>query len=282
MSWVAVARKDFRDAVRSKVLWLLSALFVVFAAGVAYVYTLILGGASGQAGQELTSLGLIVFMLAPVGTLVPITALVVGYKAVAGEVESGTLKLLLSLPHTREDVVFGKLVGRTAVLAVPVVVGFVVAAVEVLVLYASFDPTEYLLFLALTVMFGAAFVSVAVGVSAATKSTTKAAASVFGVFVLFEFLWDVIPMGVYYVLEGSFFLQGRPPNWYLFLNQLSPGNAYGAAVRAFLPNTQRQLAATLGGDVPFYLTDWFALVILAVWVVAPVTLGYLAFERKDL
>lgn len=282
MSWVAVARKDFQDAVRSKVLWLLSALFVVFAAGVAYVYTLVLGGAGGEVGQELSSVALIEFMTAPVATLVPITALIVGYKAVAGEVESGTLKLLLSLPHTRKDVVFGKLVGRTGVLAVPIVVGFAVAAIVVLALYSSFDTVDYLLFLALTVLFGATFVSIAVGISAATKSTAKAAASVFGVFILFEFLWSVIPMGIHYLVEGAFFPAGRPPNWYLFVQQLSPSNAFSASVLSFLPNTQRQLAAILGGDVPFYLTDWFALVILAFWLVVPVALGYLAFERKDL
>lgn len=282
MSWIAVARKDFQDAVRSKVLWLLSALFVVFAGGVAYVYTLVFGGAGGEVGRELSSLALIQFMLAPVGTLVPLTALIVGYKAVAGEVESGTLKLLLSLPHTREDVVFGKLAGRTGVLAVPVVVGFALAAVVVLALYSSFDAVEYVLFLALTVLFGATFVSIAVGISAATKSTSKAAASVFGVFILFEFLWSVIPMGIHYLVEGVFFPVGRPPNWYLFVQQLSPSNAYTATVRSILPNAQNPIAAALGGDAPFYLTDWFALVILAFWLVIPVTLGYLAFERKDL
>jgi ABC-2 type transport system permease protein len=171
---------------------------------------------------------------------------------------------------------------RSGVLAVPIVVGFAVAAVLVVALYSSFDIVDYVLFLALTVLFGATFVSIAVGISAATKSTTKAAASVFGVFVLFEFLWSVIPAGIYYLVEGSIFPVGRPPNWYLFVQQLSPSNAFSASVLSFLPNTQRQLAAMLGGDVPFYLTDWFAIVILAFWLVVPVTLGYLAFERKDL
>jgi ABC-2 type transport system permease protein len=55
----------------------------------------------------------------------PIVGVVVGYNAVSGGRESGSLKLLLSLPHSRADVVFGKVVGRGAALSLAVFAGVV-------------------------------------------------------------------------------------------------------------------------------------------------------------
>ena len=195
---------------------------------------------------------------------------------------SGTIKLALSLPHTRSDVVVGKLVGRTLVLSVPIVVGFVVAAVEAAVLYASFELGSYVLFLLLTVLFGMAYVAVALGISASTKSTTKAATGVFAVFVLFQFLWNYVPLAVYYLLNGTFFIRGRPPNWFYFFERLSPQNAYNGVMMALLPNQQAAIQQQLGGSVPFYLSSGFALVILVAWIVVPVAVGYWRFEAMDL
>ncbi|WP_227774041.1 ABC transporter permease [Haladaptatus pallidirubidus] len=35
-------------------------------------------------------------------------------------------------------------------------------------------------------------------------------------------------------------------------------------------------------NIPFYLEEWFMLVILGAWLVVPLTIGYLSFERADL
>ncbi|MFB6217602.1 MAG: ABC transporter permease subunit, partial [Halobacteriaceae archaeon] len=145
MTWDVVARKEFRDAVRSRWLWALTVVFVLFTAGAALLFALVSGG-GGQQAQGLTSLGLLGFLLSPAGLLVPIIGLVVSYKAVAGERDSGSLKLLLGLPHSRLDVLLGKVVGRGAVVGVAVVTGFVLTAVVVLATFAAFSPGKYLAF----------------------------------------------------------------------------------------------------------------------------------------
>ena len=52
MSIATVAKKDFQDSARSRWLWALSVLFVLFVAGLSYLFTSIpnLGGV-GQEGE---------------------------------------------------------------------------------------------------------------------------------------------------------------------------------------------------------------------------------------
>jgi len=280
----AVARKDFRDALRSKTLWVLSALFVLFAGGMAYVYTLLQEGSGG----ELSGLDLVFFLQSPVALLVPLTGLLLGYKSIAGEIDSGSVKILLSLPHSRSSVVVGKLLGRTAVLTVPILIGFGVAAVLVVALYPTFSPGYYVAFVGLTVLFGLAYVSIAVAVSATTKSTTRAAVGIFGAFALFNFLWDVIGYGINYVVtsltegQGYFFPGLQPPNWFLFYQRLSPNGAFSGAMTAMLPRDSNLAGLFPQGDVPIYLQDWFSLLILVAWVVVPLALGYQRFRAADI
>ncbi|MFT4931912.1 MAG: ABC-2 type transport system permease protein, partial [Natronomonas sp.] len=122
MSMVAVARKDFQDAVRSRSLWTLSVVFVGLAMLTTYMYIEFPEMLGGE--EELSGVGLGLFLAGIASLFIGLTAIVITYKALAGERELGSMKLLLGLPHTRRDVVFGKVLGRTATLAIPIVVGF--------------------------------------------------------------------------------------------------------------------------------------------------------------
>jgi ABC-2 type transport system permease protein len=282
MSWVAIAKKDFQDAGRSRALWGLTALFVLFMAGMAYVFTLLQSGGGGAGTQELESVGLMFFLISPVTLLVPITALVMAHKAIAGEVESGSAKFLLSLPHTRRDAVVGKAVGRSAVLGAAVVFGLVVAAVIVVALYDSFDAVAYLGFSVLVLLLAAVYTSIGVGLSALTKDSGRATILAAGFFVFFELVWGLIPTGIYYLLNNSFSPTGAPPEWYLFLNRVPPSSAFSSAVFGFLPGNAGTIQQLYPQNVPIYLSEWAGLGILAAWTLLVVGVGYWKFQRADL
>ena len=274
MSWSVVARKDFEDAARSKMLWAITALFVVFTAGTVYAFDRIMEQTATTALQTLTL---------PAGLVIPITALVVAYLAIAGERESGSIKLLLGLPHTRRDVMVGKLVGRAGTVVVATVVAFAVTTAVLVGLYGTVPLVEYLLLTLLTALFSAVFVGIAVGISAATATRSRAMAAAVGVFVIFQILWDYVPMGIYYLIEGAIPTGGPLPPWYFLAVTLNPKNAYSTASALFLPESLTgSMAERVAGEVPFYLQDWFALGILIAWLVVPVALGYVRFERADL
>ncbi|MFC7059444.1 ABC transporter permease [Halovenus salina] len=183
MSWVAIARKDFLDAARSKTLWGLLVLFVGYLGIITYL-------SQGQDAEllqfiELTAAGFVLF--------VPLVSIILGYKAIVDERESGTIALLLSLPHTRREMVLGKLVGRSVVLAIPVLVGLLGASAVIAVLFDSFPVVEYLLFALLSVLLGVAFLGIAIGLSMSTTSNRRVTTGAFGAYVVLGILWqDVV------------------------------------------------------------------------------------------
>ncbi|MFB6180212.1 MAG: ABC transporter permease subunit [Halorientalis sp.] len=274
MSFAVVARKDFADARRSRSLWALSVLFVAFVAMMAYLYTQ-LPSVTPDAAASVTGLGLLAFLASPAALFVSIASVVVCYKAIAGESESGSGKLLLSLPHSRADVILGKVLGRTALLVVPLVVGFVVALGATVALGLALSPVEFATFVLVTLLFALAYVSLVVGLSATTTSTTRASTLAIAAFVVFELLWDVVPLGAAFVANG-FAMPATLPNWALFVGQLAPSAAYMNAVAGVLPNN-----ATLA-SVPFYLTPAASAVVLLAWIVLPVALGYRRYASLDL
>jgi ABC-2 type transport system permease protein len=272
MTWQAVARKDFADAIRSRSLWAVAGLFVVVTTGSSLLVTL-LSVRSGSAAESIVGLTRLLKLLA--GVLVPMTAVLVGYRAIVGERETGSIKLLLSLPHERRAVVLGKLVGRSLVVAVAVLAGFGLSTALAVV----FAPSAFPVFVGVTVvtlLFAVAFVAIAVGLSAASGSARRAATGAFGAFVVSNILWQRIP-GIYGAVTGS---GGATPAWIYFIQRLSPSGAYNGAYTLFAGT--RSLEAAIGGPVPPYLSWWAAVAILVGWVVLPTWLGYRRFERADL
>jgi ABC-2 type transport system permease protein len=272
MSWLVVAKKDLQDAGRSRLLWVLTALFVLLVGGLAYAYTTVIAG--DDAGG---SLGFVVFLQGVAAFFVSITALLVAYKAIAGERESGTLNFLLGLPVRRRDVVVGKVVGRGAVLAVALLVGFGVAAVVLLAVGDSFDAAEFFLFTLLTLFYGVTFVGAAVALSSVTGESSRAAAAALG-FWIFDQFWGTAVLVVLVVTNDLSLPQPPYPEWYHVLSGLGPSAAYGNAAGYFLPpEFADQVQGQFGG-----LPAWYGLVVLLGWLVIPLVLGVLRFEQLDL
>lgn len=281
MSWVAVAKKDFRDALRARLFWALSALFLLLIAGLTYAYV----GTDVFAGDAST-LGLVFFIASSMGLFVSLTAIVISYKSIAGERESGSMKILLSLPHTRRDVVLGKVLGRAGVLAVPVVVAMAGGAVVGGIVLGDIEILGTVSFTIIGLLFVLAYIGIAVGISAMTGSTSKAAALGIGFFMLFELFWDIVILAAAYVTSG-FELPGigEYPEWTFILSQLQPSTAFGTALVAVIPDSPTGTFGTgPGGEQidAFYATPWLGVVVLLFWLVVPPLLGYLRFQQADL
>lgn len=282
MSVEAVARKDFRDAVRSRWLLALTALFVVIATAFMLIGAQFLSSTDAQQFSTSSILG---FMNGGFTTwLVPLIALVVAYSAVVGERESGSLKLLLSLPHSRADVVAGKVIGRTAAVGVPLFVGFLLPALVAALGPLQFAPLDYLGYLLLMVVLAAVYVAIAVGCSAATGSSTVAVAAAVGVY----FLFTVVFGGINSALPLLLGLNGGP-SWLpltvgelqTLLQVLNPTGAFKIVSREFLSGTL--FAPPSAGRQRFQqTTEVAAILMLGVWTVGPPLAGLARFERTDL
>lgn len=280
MSWQTIVRKEFSDAARSLVLWIVSVVFVLFSilmVGSYIVFEEEFGPPDADPG---TALDAMIFVLSPIALIAPIIALVVGYKAIVGERESGSLKVLLSLPHTRWDVMFGKLVGRTLVVAVPLLLALIIMGGLITAFVDPIGVVDYLIILVLSIVLAAVFVAIAVAISGATRSSTVAGAAMFGVYLLFIVFWDILELGLLYLVEGTINVGQNPPGWFLFVDMLSPDGAYLAAARGFLPDVD--LMAGMNVPDVWYLSEWIALFILLFWLVVPFAIGYRRFRESDL
>jgi ABC-2 type transport system permease protein len=277
MSTIAVAKKDFKDGIRSWSLIALTVLFTLFIAGVVYYLAEISGNTQGT--PEMSAL--LGSMLIPTYILLPIVGTMVGYKAIVGERASGSLKFLLGLPHTRRDVVFGKLLGRSGIVTVAVLVGFAVGGIVLYAFTTAFALGDFLVFTAVTILLGVTFVSISVAFSSMTKSSSIAIGGAITLVLLFLFLWQVFMILVNYAARELSLVDtstAMSPDWILFLQRLNPTNAYvGALTSVFSDGTSSVMR-----DMPFYLQNWFGFVILVFWLVVPIGLAYIRFERADL
>lgn len=310
-SIVAVARKDFRDAIRSRGLLLLTAVFVVFFAVAAYVSAEALqqqlqqaansGNASQaqrarQIQQNLNSDAFLKNLTQVTRLLIPLTGIVVAYASVVGERESGTLKLLLSLPHSRLDVLLGKLGGRSAVVGLPVLLGFLVAAPIFPLLDVPFEAVHFAVFALLTAFVGVVFVAISVGTSAAAPTNRWAMIPVVILYAFFTLLWGrVAKFSVGKIADWTDLADQTLLKLLVTARHLNPIAAYESLTLSLY---QPDLSARVGlitsnplgrraymqmlGDVPIYLTDGALVIYLLLWIVVPIALGYWVFEQADL
>lgn len=216
----------------------------------------------------------------PISALVPITAIMVGYKAIVGEIDSGTMKLLLKQPHSRADILVGKIVGRTGVVTGAIFAGLIAALVLVVVFSGSFSVGNYLALAVLTVLLALVYVSVTIAISASTQSTNLAAAGAIGVFLVFQLLWQFIPTLLRYVVNGFSLPTTQPPAWAEFVTSLNPATSYQRVMAEIMPNFP--LSQPVSSGTPFYNEPWFGLVILLAWIVVPASLGYRRLRYADL
>lgn len=274
MSWRIIAKKELRDASRSRRLFALIVAFVLFFAGAAFVVikiTNVLGGAGSSDTPVILSL------TAPLGIFLPAVGIFAGYRSIVGERESGSLKLLLSLPHSRTDVVLGKFLGRTALVSTATIVGFLVGGLVTLLLGASLPVADYLVLVVLSVVLGAAFVSISVGISAGIRSENLIVFIGFGLVILFTMLWGILTMLFGLLLrQYSLGSEAVQTDIVSFLQALNPQNGFSYAYAA-VSTVNRAPSA----DV-FWQQNLFGFVVLAFWILVPLAFGRWRFNRAEL
>ncbi|WP_276271588.1 ABC transporter permease [Haloarcula litorea] len=265
----AVLRQDLTDVVRARLIQAVLALYVLFV-GIIYLGVSLSAEPRVEGAIQLTLLVGLLF--------VPLVAALAGSLAVAGERESGTIRFLLGYPLARLELVVGKLLARLLVVVGAVAVAFAVGGVLALTRFPTPRLGAVAVFGALTALFAAAYVGMAVGVSAAVGSRSRAMSGVVGLYFVFTLLWSqVAPVTVPGILaaglDWAFGVRPSGPVWTVFAN-LSPAQAYFWSVQLVPGPAFEMSGAPLDGPT--------LVAVLAAWVVVPPALGYLRFARADI
>ena len=255
-TWYPVAKKDFRDAIRSRGLWILSAVFtLIFVSPVAAA--LYFGGIGPSVQDGGLGMRIIIqrFYLNLVTVVLPIVTLFVGVASMTKEKRSGSLKLLLSLPFSRRSVIVGKVIGRCAVVAVPFLVAASITAVFFSASRVSFDPEMYAFFMLYSLVFAMVMVSIAVSISGAVSTTVRSVIGNAVVFIYVTFFWNSIANEIGKFLATQVGVS-RSFRWHtvLFIKLASPTQAYKTLVNSMLARFSQpvqprlQQAASLAGE----------------------------------
>lgn len=276
---LVVAGKEFEDAARSKLLWGLTLVLLIATVPAFHGMTNspIIDGAADA----------VAFFPETFKNYVAPLALVAAYRAVVGERESGSLRVLFGHPVTRRDVVAGKLLGRVALVAVVLLVGTLALGAVVVAAYGTVPVGLFAVMAAYVVAYGAVWTAVTVGISAAASSRLQAIAGLLGLFLFFGpfQLWTTlaVPLAAL-AFTGSLSTAGIDtldpgtwPSWYYYVQRVNPMENFVMG---------REFAASLADPSIGYLgglsLQLFGFAVLVAWAVVPVVLGYWRFERADL
>ncbi|CAG1017003.1 partial putative ABC transporter permease protein NosY, partial [Burkholderiaceae bacterium] len=155
-----IALKELRDRLRNRWVLAVALVFTVFALVIAY-FGGAQQGAVGLRSIEFTITSLVSLVI----YLIPLIALLLGFDAIVGERERGSLDLLLALPITRFELLLGKYLGLAAALSLSTLVGFGLVAVLLATQIGAAGLEPYAGFMFSSVLLGLAFLSLAVMLS---------------------------------------------------------------------------------------------------------------------
>ncbi|MFB6296926.1 MAG: ABC transporter permease subunit [Salinirussus sp.] len=268
--WPAVARTDFANISRSYLVRGIVGVFVLLVVGIVTLPGLVSDFASAE--------GVFQFTTQASATVVPITALIAGYLSIAGERQSGSIRVLLSLPPSRRDVFVGKFLSRSGVVLVGILLAFALAAVGSQLVYGSLPAETVVVTTLLTAALGVTFAAIAVAISAATASRSRAVAASIAFFLVTVVLWRPLMFALRFLL-GELQTRGPPPDWIQFLTVFPPSQTFARLTTSLVGSLLSQ--GSPPGDA-VYLSDPALGLVMVGWLIVPLVLGYWLFARADL
>jgi Cu-processing system permease protein len=275
MNVLTIARKEIHQAIRNR--WVLAATLLL--AGLALSLTFLGSAPTGNVGVR--ALDVVIVSLSSLTIfLVPLIALLISHDAIVGDMERGTMLLLLSYPVARWQVLLGKFLGHLAVLAFATCLGYGLAVGALAATGTRIDPDSLIAFAAMigsSVLLGAAFVAIGYLVSAFARDRGTAAGICIGLWLLLVLIYDMALLGALALDQGRN-ISATALNAMLLLN---PTDAYRLFNLTGFANVST-FAGMAGLAQSTSLTVPILLAALLCWTMVPLGFAALAFSRREL
>ena len=182
--------RELREAMRGRWFVLASVSFLVLSLGLSLLG---LAGSqrSGLAGFDRTTASVLNLAL----VFVPLLTFFVGALGISGELEDGSLAMLLAQPVTRDEVFTGKFLGSLAAVWAALLTGFGTTGV-VVGLYAGGNVTAFLSLLCLLMVYSASTLALGTLLSVTLRSRARAIGAAFTAWLLFVYISDLGSIGL--------------------------------------------------------------------------------------
>ena len=272
--WI-ITGKEVRDSLRNR--WVLAATMLLAALALSLGFL----GSTPTGSVKVDPLTVTVVSLSSLSIfLIPLIAMLLSYDALIGEIERGTMALLLSYPVSRVQILAGKFIGHIIILTLATAAGYGLAGIALQLANGGIDIAAwkpFVLLIAASVVLGAAFLAMGYVISAKVKERGTAAGVAIGVWLFFVVIFDMTLLGVLVadseqtitapVVEGILLL--NPADIYRLLNLTGYENT---AMYAGMAGLSEQISLT----VPVLLAAQ------VLWVFVPLVLAAWIFGRRQI
>lgn len=268
---IAIAGREARAGLRSR--WFFLYGFVFLALCVAFS-TVAVGGTdlTGQSGFGRTAAGLLNLML----LMTPLIGLTIGAQSLVADRQDGVLDYILAQPVSPAEVFVGKYLGAALSLLLLLAGGFGSAAIVLALRGTTGSLSGFVLLVALTMLLGLGMLSVGYLISSWASHSAAALGVAVTLWLGFVVLGDL-------GLMGSALVMRLDPAALLAGALLNPLDVYKLAGVQLL-----QASLDVLGPAGTYAIHRFGaalpaalLGVLAIWVVAPLPVGYWLMTRTD-
>lgn len=270
-----IIAKEIRDGLRNR--WVLAVTLLLAALALSLGFL----GSAPTGTVKVDPLTVTVVSLSSLSIfLVPLIAMLLSYDAVVGEIERGTMALLLSYPVSRWQVVVGKFFGHLAILALATTIGYGLSGIALQAAHGGIDFSTWMPFvflIAASILLGASFLSIGYLISSMVQERATAAGIAIGVWLFLVVIYDMALLGVLVADQGRIItshvlntiLLFNPTDVYRLLNLTGYENVSMFAGMAGLSEQARIPLPVLIG-------------VQLLWVAVPFTLAASAFRRRSI
>jgi Cu-processing system permease protein len=271
--WI-LTMKELQDGLRNR--WIAAAIIVL---GILALVLSVLGSAP-TGSVRVSELDISVISLASLSVyLIPLIALMLSFDAMVGELERGTMMLLLTYPVTRWQVIMGKFMGHVLILFIAILVGYGGAAVAMVLFTGS--GTEgwqaYVVMMASSLMLGSVFIALGYLVSVLVSERATAAGAAIGLWLVFVVFYDLLLFGALMMDTGQVIGQ----QLFSILMLVSPTDSYRIFNLSLFEGVS-EAAGIAGVASEAGLSATLLISAMMLWVIVPLAATLLVFQRREL
>jgi Cu-processing system permease protein len=273
MLWI-LTMKELRDGFRNR--WIAAAIIVL---GILALVLSVLGSAP-TGSVSVSELDVSVISLASLSVyLIPLIALMLSFDAMVGELERGTMMLLLTYPVTRWQVIMGKFLGHVLILFIAILVGYGGAVIAMILVTGS--GTEgwqaYVVMMASSMLLGAVFIALGYLVSVLVKERATAVGAAIGLWLVFVVLYDLLLFGALTLDKDQLIGQ----QLFSMLMLVSPTDTYRVLNLSSFEGVS-EAAGIAGVASEAGLNGTLLVSSMLLWVILPLVGTLLVFQRREL
>ena len=186
-----IAAKDFGDRFRSG--WVIACVLVWLGAiGLTSFFGLLQIGQIGMQGYERT----VISLLNLVQYFVPLLGLLLGHDLIVGETEERTIRLILAGGTSRTRLLLGKFLGACVALAVPLVLGFLLAGTLIGLTTQNSSLAPFVRLAASGLVLGILFVGIGLAISTFCRTRVQSLVVTLLAWCLAVFVFDLVALSL--------------------------------------------------------------------------------------